>query len=99
MKRHEEVHFGLLAEEKKPVARRTTVMKALETRFGIEFVRESEAFGGVGDGGIWTSGEGSKWFDQYCYADGIHPRMSKYLEKVGWFAEWYDAGTVMLWKV
>ena len=54
--------------------------------------------------GLWLSGEegnlidGISAFDYYGYDGGVNPEMRKWLDERGWYAEWNDAGTVMLVK-
>jgi hypothetical protein len=31
------------------------------------------------------------------YPQGIHKDLAKFLDKCGWYGQFYDAGTVMLW--
>lgn len=55
---------------------------------------------------IWT-GEGSytkdgqSLFNYYAYCDtmGIHPQLAQTLDKLGLYAEFYDAGTVFIYQV
>lgn len=73
----------------------------------IEVVRTSEEFDGA-HGGIWVSGEnadtykGKRIYDYYNedprkYSLGVLTAWEKELNKRGWYSEWYDAGTVMIW--
>lgn len=75
----------------------------------LPFVRTSEDFNGS-QGGIWTSGEdgtaykGKRIYDYYSMDHknrifGVDKRWSKELEKRGWYSEWYDTGTVMIWPI
>jgi len=87
---------------------RDQVIKLLETKYPRMFLKTSEDFNGA-EGGIWTGGEdhlpakdGHSLFDYYAedyarYDIGVHKEIGELLEKQGWYAEWYDAGTVMLW--
>ena len=87
---------------------REKMMELLEAKYPKMFLRTTEEFDG-GKGGIWTSGEdglkakdGFDLFDYYKddakrYEFGVHTEIGTFLEKHGWFAEWYDCGTVMLW--
>ena len=77
------------------------------------FLRTTEEFYGDKDraGGIWTSGEngyedekGNLLFDYYeefgsNWVFGVNKDFSDWLEKRGWFCEWYDAGTIMIWEL
>lgn len=73
----------------------------------LEFVSTTEEFNGV-EGGIWISGEngdqykGKRIYDYYSedYKNrefGVLTKWEKELNKRGWYSEWYDAGTVMIW--
>ena len=75
----------------------------------LDFVRETEDFDGS-EGGIWVSGEngdmykGKRIFDYYNedykkYEFGVYKPFAKEMEKRGWYGEWYDAGTMMIWPI
>lgn len=64
----------------------------------------TEEFDGS-EGGIWLSAEEESnqlFFDYYAesraYELGVKNTMRDFLEHRGWYAEWYDPGTVMLWE-
>jgi len=74
----------------------------------LTFTRTSEEFDGSKDG-IWTTGEngeqykGKIIYDYYSqdYKNrtfGVLNSWEKELNKRGWYSEWYDAGTVMIWQ-
>lgn len=72
---------------------------------GFEFIKDSEEFNGQ-NGGIWLSadgGENSFFFDYYtqsrAYEIGVRKTFIVWLEQRGWYAEWNDPGTIMLWKI
>jgi hypothetical protein len=52
--------------------------------------------------GIWIDAEGSsrncfninKWFDTY----GVNPELNELISRLGYWSEWQDAGTIILWK-
>jgi hypothetical protein len=84
---------------------RDEMMIWLEDHLGT--VRTSEEFDGA-QGGIWVSGEngdvykGKRIYDYYNedsrkYNFGVLVAWEKELNKRGWYSEWYDAGTVMIW--
>jgi hypothetical protein len=88
-------------------ATREKMMELLKAKYPAMFLRTTEEFDGS-KGGIWTSGEdglpakdGFNLFNYYGegkrYELGVHTEIGTFLEKHGWFAEWYDCGTVMLW--
>ena len=75
----------------------------------LSFTRTSEEFDGA-EGGIWTTGEngeeykGRVIYDYYSedYKNrefGVLTKWEKELNKRGWYSEWYDAGTVMIWPM
>jgi hypothetical protein len=90
-------------------ATREKMMELLEAKYPQMFLRTTEEFDG-GKGGIWTSGEdglagkdGFALFDYYAegkrYQFGVHTEIYNFLEKHGWYAEWYDCGTIMLYEI
>ena len=75
----------------------------------MDFVRTTEEFNGS-QGGIWVSGEngdeykGRVIYDYYSedYKNrtfGVDNRWEKELNKRGWYSEWHDAGTSMIWPL
>jgi hypothetical protein len=75
----------------------------------MDFVRTTEEFNGS-QGGIWVSGEnmdeykGRVIYDYYSedYKNrtfGVDNKWEKELNKKGWYSEWYDAGTSMIWPL
>ena len=75
----------------------------------MDFVRTTEEFNGS-QGGIWVSGEngdeykGREIYDYYSedYKNrtfGVDNRWEKELNKRGWYSEWHDAGTSMIWPL
>jgi hypothetical protein len=86
---------------------RDAMMKWIEK--SMDFVRTTEDFNG-NEGGIWLSGEnmdeykGQVIYDYYSedYKNrefGVLNKWEKELNKRGWYSEWYDAGTVMVWPL
>ena len=85
---------------------RAEVMDFLENH--LKFIRTSEEFDGV-EGGIWTSAENGETmgssliFDYYStsskYEFGVLNKFAKKLSKMGWYCEYYDPGTVMIWPI
>lgn len=72
----------------------------------MKFVRTTEDFNGS-KGGIWLSAEngdtfkGRPIYDYYAegsaYDLGVLAAWEKELNNRGWYSEWNDAGTVMVW--
>ena len=77
------------------------MMAWLETK-GVKVVGTTEQFRNESEGeGIWINTEESNLFDYYSErwgnTFGVEPKLNEQTEKRGWFYEWYDAGTMMLW--
>ncbi len=92
---------------------RDELLAALEEKYPKHWFRTSEEFNGA-KGGIWTSAEdkeqlhsGLPLFDYYSqddgggssYSLGVNIHLVKWLDKKGWYCEFNDPGTVMIWKV
>ena len=88
---------------------RNQMMKILEDKYKFEFVRTSEEFSGSTDG-IWLSGEngeelgGQAIYDYYTsnyhdYEIGVLSKFARQIEKLGWYSQWYDCGTIMLYPI
>jgi hypothetical protein len=87
---------------------RVELMKLLASKYDRMFLRTTEEFDG-GTSGIWSSGEtyleakdGFMLFDYYTenykrYTFGVHQELHDFLDEHGWYAEWYDAGTIMFY--
>ena len=84
---------------------RADLMKWLKTIFS--HVETTEKFNGS-QGGVWMSAEngeemnGSRILSYYAnkygkYEEGILNKFRKQLDDKGWYPEWYDAGTLMIW--
>jgi len=96
------------------VLTRDELTAQLAEKFPNMLLRTTEEFNGS-NGGIWTSGEdgidGPLWgklplFDYYSrygdskfYTLGVNNHLYNFLEKNGWYAEFNDPGTVMLWEI
>jgi hypothetical protein len=85
---------------------RDSLMDLLETKYKIRTVRTSEDFNGQIDG-IWLAADneeelgGNKIFDYYNnsskYTNGVLKQFRTAIEKTGWWFEWNDPGTIMIW--
>ena len=73
----------------------------------MDFVKTTEEFNGS-PGGIWVCGEcGDEYKGNVIYAYysedyknrtfGVDNKWEKELNKRGWYSEWHDAGTSMIW--
>jgi hypothetical protein len=85
---------------------RTQLIEELQSKYPKMFLRTTEEFDGTKDG-IWTNGEqppvnteGLPIFNYYAednkYNFGIEVNFSEYLDQLGWYCEWYDAGTIFI---
>lgn len=87
---------------------RDAMMDLLANKYGFEKVKTTEEFNG-NVGGIWVSGEngetlgGKRIYNYYgegsAYDLGVLRKFEQQIQKHGWYSEWYDAGTVMLWPI
>ena len=80
------------------------VIAKLQKQFPDVWFKDGADFSASHEGTVWT-GEGSyidgyNAFDAYGYSEtmGIHPKMQKALDKLGLWAEFYDAGTVFFYE-
>lgn len=87
---------------------RDAFIALLKDKYKFTFVRTTEDFDGS-KGGIWTSGEsspslgGKKIYNYYgsgaAYELGVLKKFEAAINKLGWYSEWYDAGTMMIWPI
>lgn len=88
-------------------ASREQMMDLIRVKYPKLFMRTTEEFDGSKNG-IWSSAEsgvkakdGFDLFDYYGegnrYNLGVHNDIGNLLEKNGWYAEWYDSGTIMFY--
>ena len=87
---------------------RRQLMDALEKEYGLK-VKTTEEFG-TSPGGVWIAAESSDvetsdglpLFDYYMedepYVFGVHEEFEDFLKPYGFFPEWNDPGTLMLWE-
>lgn len=86
---------------------RDELMKVMVTKYGLGFVKTTEEFDGE-EGGIWLGGSDSlmpngkdEMFNYYHggskYPQGVHKDLAKFLDKCGWYGQFADPGTIMLW--
>ena len=53
--------------------------------------------------GIWVAAEYTPdlfdyWSEGWADTFGVKPSLNKMVEKEGWYFEWHDAGTMIVWK-
>lgn len=86
---------------------REELMDLLENKYKIKTVRTSEEFNGQTEG-IWVAGDneeelnGNRIFYYYHnspskYTLGILKQVRTAVEKTGWWFEWQDPGTIIIW--
>jgi len=87
---------------------REELIKILQTKYALNFTKNSEEFDGE-EGGIWLGGsEGlvmpdgkTEMFNYYHggskFPQGINKDFANFLAKRGWYGQFADPGTVLLW--
>ena len=89
---------------------RNRLMTKLEKAYPDMMLNTTEEFDGR-KGGIWTGAEpgpedksGMPLFDYYnedykeeFYIFGVRKHFHDFLDRNGWWCEWYDAGTMMIY--
>ncbi len=89
--------------------KRNTLLKIINNKYPKLHAKPSEDFDGRPDG-IWCSGEdgtqaadGFALFDYYAedfkevrYIFGVHKEIRDLLDQHGYYAEWHDAGTLII---
>tara|TARA_R110000851_G_scaffold28466_1_gene79307 strand:+ start:2444 stop:2728 length:285 start_codon:yes stop_codon:yes gene_type:complete len=91
---------------------RDALISKIKTTHPGQFIKTAEEFSPSqfkDSDGIWLSGEsgvldkkGKRIFSYYndnsSYENGVIRHLNKMVEKQGWYFEWYDAGTIMIFK-
>lgn len=92
---------------------REALIEILQAKYPNIRLANSEDFDG-GKDGIWvrstedeeTAKDGYLLFNYYAidnkeirYVFGVHREIGNLLEKHGWYGEWYDAGTILFYKI
>jgi len=87
---------------------REELVKILQTKYALNFTKDSEEFDGE-EGGIWIGGSEGKvmpdgkteMFNYYHggskFPQGINKDFANFLAKRGWYGQFADPGTVLLW--
>jgi hypothetical protein len=80
-------------------------VRKILTSKGISF-REGEEFSEGQKGSIWSWAEGEHpdYFNYYSedyknFDMGVNKKLMKELAKVGYYAEWYDCGTIFIYEI
>jgi len=83
---------------------RSQLKRAMGKKYPGIWLKDSEYFNGS-ISALWT-GEGAympnedEAFNHYRndFEMGIHPELYAYLNARGWHCEWYDGGTILIYK-
>ena len=90
------------------VISRDQMIAKLKKAYPSLFISTTEEFNGS-EGGIWLSGEDGTtdrngnvlfnyWSEDHTNRTfGVINHLNNFVERNGWFFEWNDAGTIMLW--
>ena len=80
------------------------MMAALEKK-GVKVVGTASEFysAKTANDGIWVAADSTPdlfdyWSSQWVNTFGVKPSIDKLVEDGGWYFEWYDPGTMMVWK-
>lgn len=79
-------------------------MMELLTQEGVNVVGTTDEFYSSENHniGIWVAADSTPelfdyWSSEYRDTFGVKPSLSKLVEDNGWYFEWYDPGTMMVW--
>ena len=80
------------------------MMAALEKK-GVHVVGTASEFysAKTNNDGIWVAADSTPdlfdyWSSKWVNTFGVKPSIDKLVEDGGWYFEWYDPGTMMVWK-
>ena len=80
------------------------MMAALEKK-GVHVVGTASEFysAKTSNDGIWVAADSTPdlldyWSSQWVNTFGVKPSIDKLVEDSGWYFEWHDPGTMMVWK-
>lgn len=109
----EDLPFNVVIKESELIKEskmdRDDFMDHLKKKFTIDFCKTTEEFNDS-EGGVWLCGEcgetykGKMIYNYYSedyknYELGVLNKFEREINKIGWYSEWYDAGTVMIWPL
>jgi len=92
---------------------RDALMDTLEKKFPKMWMKTSEEWNGeenfiwTGEGSEFIDEDGFPWmmfnhysedFDELYYQMGVKKELVHFLDKYGWYCDFYDAGTVFIYK-
>ena len=82
----------------------TSMMSALQAK-GVKVCGTASEFysAKTSNDGIWVAADSTPdlfdyWSSKWVNTFGIKPSINKVVEDGGWYFEWYDPGTMMVWK-
>ena len=80
-------------------------MMSTLTKQGVNVCGTTDEFYGEknDNNGIWISAESTPslfnyWSEVWGDTFGVDPKLNDVVESNGWFFEWYDPGTMMVWE-
>ena len=103
------IREAALAEARDPA---TAAIPALAKELGLDKVKTTADFG-TSPGGLWlvgaaegggTAADGLPLADYYAgdrgpYTFGVHKDLEDLLARFGLYSSWYDAGTLLAWRM
>jgi hypothetical protein len=98
------VKCALYPKDDITILSRSEMMQGINKKYDLNWIRSTEDFYGHSKGiqGIWL-GSASKVADYFAVGDryeiGVLKSFEKYINKCGWYSEWYDCGTLMLYPL
>ncbi len=80
-------------------------MMALLEENGVRVCGTTDEFYGEKNenNGIWVAADYTPelfdyWSEKWGDTFGVQPKLNTMVETSGWFFEWFDSGTMMVWK-
>jgi len=80
------------------------MMEALQEKGVRVCGTASEFYGAKAENeGIWVAADYTPelfnyWSEEWGNTFGVDPKLNAMVEKSGWWFEWYDPGTMMVWQ-
>ena len=104
------IREAALAEARSPA---TAAIPALAKELGLDQVKTTADFGFENPDGLWligaaegggTAADGMPLADYYAgdrgpYTFGVHKDLEELLARFGLYSSWYDAGTLLAWRM